>query len=108
MANAVRRGRSGAEKSGFVRLVLCASFGAMVCAVFADATWQGASFDLNADWSAEANWNGDVPTGAAVATIDYNEGNTSKMRFLGLTPPVDFTGTIKVTYKGGGIKPCVV
>ena len=56
-------------KSGFVRVALCASFGAMACAAFADASWQGASFDLNADWSAEANWNGDVSRGAAVATI---------------------------------------
>ena len=98
MANTVRRERSGAGKSGFVRLALCALFGAMVCAAFADATWQGTSFDLNADWSAEANWDGGVPTGAAVATIDYTGGNTTKSHFLGLTPPVDFTGTIKVTY----------
>ena len=106
MANTVRRERSGAGKSGFVRLALCASFGAMACAAFADATWQGASFDLNADWSAEANWNGGVPTGEAVATIDYSGGNTASVRFLGLTPPVDFTGTIKVTYSTSDWDTC--
>ena len=71
MANTVRRERSGAGKSVFVRLALCASFGAMACAVFADATWQGASFDLNADWSAEANWDGGVP-GANDAALEIS------------------------------------
>ena len=68
------------------------------CAARADATWKGARFDLNADWSAAGNWDGDVPTGNAVATIGYAADNTANFRVLGLTPPADFTGTIKVAY----------
>jgi len=72
----------------------------------ADATWQGARFDLNADWSAAANWDGDVPTGDAVATIGYGGGSTANFRVLGLTPPADFTGTIKVTYDATDWNTC--
>ena len=63
----------------------------------ADATWIGARIDLNADWSLASNWDGAVPTGDATATITYPTNNQN--RVLGLTPPLDFTGSISVNYR---------
>lgn len=57
---------------------------------FADASWKGARMDGNVNWSLASNWDGDVPTGNAKATISYSDS----ARMLTMTPPLDFTGTI--------------
>lgn len=57
---------------------------------FADASWKGARMDGNVNWSLASNWDGDVPTGNAKATIGYADN----CRMLTMTPPLDFTGTI--------------
>lgn len=63
---------------------------ALSTTAFADASWKGARMDSNVNWSLASNWDGDVPTGNAKATIAYNDTG----RTLTMTPPFDFTGTI--------------
>jgi len=79
----------GLGRSALLLAVVAATF-----SVRADIKWVGAYRNLNADWSASGNWEGGVvPTGGETAVIDRKD---SQFRMLGLTPPLDFTGSIKV------------